>query len=549
MVTAVRESVADGMCVHFAFTHNRSHAAAFELARVMRGRRSVDLVGTGLLDFAIVLAAADVLRNVGGAFAGTTYPAPAPSPSIQRVAARAGSDPHWTNLTVTLRLMAAALGLPAIPTRSLAGTSLADGPGRAVVENPFGPEPIHLLAPLHPDVAFVHVPVADTSGNALVEGPFGEELWGAWAARRVVVTAEKVVSPTELRAIGPGPGLPGDRVDVVVEAPFGAHPQAQYVWNSRSPVIAYAEDYAFRRQLRHADRDPGTMRAWLQEWIFDHDQPGYLAKLGRARLDRLRYEATDEFVPRADPSPSTPPSRQEFAATVALRTIGERLRLGGYTSLFAGIGLSHLAAWAAQRLADPGNGPRLVAETGLSDFVPVPGDPYLFNYPNTRGAAIHDGFLRMLGAVPGRADRPPLTVLAAAQVDKSGAVNSSLGTDGEFIVGSGGANDLGNRDAEILLVMPMSPGRTPEHVDFVTTRPRRLLGFASDVGLLEPVEGELTLTKVMAEPGGEGERIEQARARCGWQLRVARRVHRIDPPRPSELEVLRSFDPARDLLA
>jgi acyl CoA:acetate/3-ketoacid CoA transferase alpha subunit len=156
LAEAVRRYIEPGMSVHFAFTHNRSHAAAYELARQQRGGRSLELMGTGLLDYAIVLAAAGALRSGISAFAGMTYPAPAPSPSVRELAQAPGSDPHWTNLTVTLRLLAGALGLDAIPVRSLAGTDLERGPDRARVPNPFGEGELLLAAPLRPDVAFVH---------------------------------------------------------------------------------------------------------------------------------------------------------------------------------------------------------------------------------------------------------------------------------------------------------------------------------------------------------------------------------------------------------
>jgi acyl CoA:acetate/3-ketoacid CoA transferase beta subunit len=417
------------------------------------------------------------------------------------------------------------------------------------VTNPFGGEPIRLLSPIRPDVAFVHAPIADTDGNVRVEGPFGEELWGAWGAEHVVVTAERVVGPAELRALGPGPGLPGDRVDAVVELPFGAHPQAQYVWDSRIGVSPYSEDYAFHRELRLADRDTSAMARWLDAWVFDVDHGGYLDRLGTERLDTLRREATDAFLPaRPDEAYVPETTRQEIAAAVALRSIEQRLRGARSATLFAGIGLSHLAAWAAVgRMAGP-DAPQLIAETGMSGLTPVPGDPYLFNYPNTRSSVVHDGFLRMLGTVGTRGDRPCLAVLSAGQVDRSGAMNSSRDDTGEFIVGSGGANDLGGSSADILVVMPMTPARTPEQVNFVTTRPRRLVGVATDVGLLEPVDGQLVLTGVVARPGEESDSVAEARRRCGWNLQVPRTVERIDPPSPDELAVLRSFDPARELL-
>ena len=58
LAEAVRASVAPGDTVLFSFTHNRSHAAAFEVARQFRDQRCLTLVATGLLEYASILVAA-----------------------------------------------------------------------------------------------------------------------------------------------------------------------------------------------------------------------------------------------------------------------------------------------------------------------------------------------------------------------------------------------------------------------------------------------------------------------------------------------------------
>ena len=289
---AVAAHVRPGDLLCFAFTHNRSHAAAFEVARRFRDRRSLALVATGLLDYASILVAAGAVGRLESAFAGNTYPAPAPARVLQQAFAEgADCDPDWTNLTMTLRLMAGAMGWPFVPVESLLGSDLWRETGRALVEDPFTGKAQAVIPPLVPDVAFLHVPIADTAGNAVVHGPDAEEGWAAFAARKVVVTAERVVTPEELRALGPRQGLPGHLTSAVVEAPFGAHPQGQFVWSAEEVVPSYAEDYAFRLQLRSLSRDPAALRDWVEDWIFGSDHRGYLARLGEARLEALRARA------------------------------------------------------------------------------------------------------------------------------------------------------------------------------------------------------------------------------------------------------------------
>lgn len=549
LADAVRENVHAGDTMHFVFTHNRSHAAVWEVARQFRDRNSLRLVATGLLEYASVLCAAGVVSSLESAFAGNTYPAPSPSRVlIQHFDKDRDSDPNWTNLTMTLRLMAGALGWPFVPTASLAGSDLAQGPNRMRIDNPFGKGAAMLLAPLCPDVAFVHAALADTDGNAVIYGPDAEELWGAYASRRVIVTAERIVSPDELRALGPRPGLPGHCVTAVVEAPFGAHPQAQFVWNEEDGVAPYAEDYAMRQQMRSLSRDANAMRAWVEEWVFKHDHATYLAQVGKERLAQLH----DMTPPTAAPASFDNVTAEERAAVVAMREAIAAATAGTHDLFFAGIGVSHLAAWAAEACCrEKGIAAQLVAETGMVGFRPFKGDPYLFNYPNAKSSLLHSSFFRMLGALAGPRAERVLVFLAAAQLDRHGSINSSRASNGQLIVGSGGANDLVNGGGDCLVVMPLRAGRLVDRLPFVTSPARRLRGVATDRGWLAPARagGDLQIAAVMTEEGNESEAVREIQALCDWPIAASSTLQRIDPPSAAELAAVRAFDPARVLLS
>lgn len=549
LADAVREHVHANDTIHFVFSHNRSHAAVWEVARQFRDRHSLRLVATGLLEYASVLVAAGVVSSLESAFAGNTYPSPSPSRIlISHFEKDAQSDPNWTNLTMTLRLMAGALGWPFVPTASLAGSDLEKGAARVQIDNPFGEGKAMLLAPLCPDVAFVHAALADTDGNAVIYGPDAEELWGAYAARRVIVTAERVVSPEQLRALGPRPGLPGHCVSAVVEAPFGAHPQAQFVWNAQDRVEAYAEDYAMRQTMRALSRDATAMRAWVEEWVFGLDHAGYLAKVGHQRLEQLH----DMTPPKAAEATFDRVTAEELAAVVAMREAIAAATSGSHDVFFAGIGVSHLAAWAAEASCrEQGVAVNLVAETGMYGFRPYKGDPYLFNYPNARSSLMHSSFFRMLGALAGPRAERVLVLLAAAQLDRHGSINSSQAANGQLIVGSGGANDLVNGGGDCIVVMPLRAGRLVERLPFVTSPARRLRGVATDRGWLAPATagGDLQIVAVFAQKGGEAEAAREIQAMCDWPIEIAATLQRLDPPSPAELSALRAFDPARVLLS
>lgn len=548
---AVERSVKSGDQIIFSFSHNRPHAAVFEVARQFRDTHSLELVGTGLIEYASVLYSAGAVRRMQSAFLGNSYPSPAPA----RVLAEAVSDerehdPHWTNLTMTLRLMAGALGWPFVPVRSLTGSDLGVGEGRAVVVDPFGKGVVQVVSALVPDVAFVHGVVADTNGNTVVYGPDGEDLWGAWAAHKVIVTAERVISPEEFRRLGHRPGLPGHRVVSVSEVPYGAHPQAVFVWNDDG-VRPYAEDYQMRAELRRLSRDPAAMRAWVEEWVFQGSHETYLARLGLERLEALHAAAVEQAPAKSTTPVELPASREEWAAVLAMREAVTRVEDGSHELLFAGIGLSHIAAWAAEDLCrQKGLSAMLVAETGLYGFRPVKGDPYLFNPPNTRSSLFHSDFIRMLGVLGGQRAERCLVLLGAGQIDREGNINSSMSDDGGFIVGSGGANDLVSGNSDYLVVMLAGNGRLVERLPFITSPVGRLIAVATDLGLLElsPETGDLEISAIMAAPDRFDETVARLVAVCGWPVVVRKELRRIEPPTPEELTLLRSFDPERKLL-
>lgn len=548
---AVRATVNPGDTLVFAFTHNRSHAAAFEVARQFRDKRCLNLVATGLLEYATILQSAGVISKLESAFAGATYPAPAPSRELQTAfAEQPGSDPDWTNLTMTLRLMAGAMGWPFIPTNSLAGSGLWRDQNRAVIVDPFSGKSMPVIAALNPDVAFLHAAVADTEGNVIIHGPDAEEGWSVLAAKRVVVTADRVVSPEEFRAIGPRNGIPGSVVTHVVLAPFGAHPQGQFVWSAEEGVASYAEDYDFRLMLRGLSREPMKLRAWVEDWVFGTTHDSYLARLGLDRLGELRDAAINPRI-AAPADPKLEASPEERAAVLAMRIAEREVKAGRAETLFAGIGLAHLAAWAAEtRCRADGVATALIAETGMIGFRPMLGDPYLFNRPNAASSLFHSSFLRTLGVFAGANAKACLAMLAAGQIDAKGNINSSRTAKGQLIVGSGGANDLAVGNSSVLVVMPLKVGRMAQELPFVTSPIRQLTGVATDLGLLtRNEEGRLQIASVMCDHDRMRETIDSIIVNAGFAVPGAGDVTCEPPPSPEELALIRSFDPSRAILA
>src|SRR5262249_1734113 len=184
------------------------------------------------------------------------------------------------------RLEAAARGLPAIVTRSIAASSMEANDGYARVDSPFGA--VGLLAPLQPDVALLHAPVADRAGNVALQPPLLEGVWGALAAKRgAIVTVEKIVD--DLRPWSHLVRIPAHRVLAIVETPMGAHPGGLYAGDL--PVDGYGEDYDFWVAARAATRSD-DYDDWIRHWILEVDsQEEWLARVGAERVATLRSRA------------------------------------------------------------------------------------------------------------------------------------------------------------------------------------------------------------------------------------------------------------------
>jgi glutaconate CoA-transferase subunit A len=126
------------------------------------------------------------------------------------------------------RLRAAAAGLAFMPTRAAIGSELLDRAHVATVVDPYTGAELLALPPLHPDVAIIHAWRADEHGNVQFPWP-RDHLWDvdvllARAARRTIVTVERIVAAPEIVATAAHTVLHPFDVDVLVEVPGGAAP-------------------------------------------------------------------------------------------------------------------------------------------------------------------------------------------------------------------------------------------------------------------------------------------------------------------------------------
>ncbi|GAC1470682.1 MAG: CoA transferase subunit A [Chloroflexota bacterium] len=199
-----------------------------------------------------------------------------------------------SNFSISLALLAGAMGVPYLPTHSLLGTDILRKNTSFRLElSPFSGEPLVLVPAIVPDVAILHVQRADERGHAHAWGNLGVSKEALLGARRTIVIAEEIV-PYEVitsdpnRILGPAPN-----VVAVVHEPGGAHP---------APVQGYYNrDHEVFHQYHDQTRTSEGWKAWLQEWVLDvPDRAAYLQKLGTERWHSLavqvhRYAAPVDY--------------------------------------------------------------------------------------------------------------------------------------------------------------------------------------------------------------------------------------------------------------
>ena len=547
---AVAHHVRPGDTVQVLCGHSRWTAAAREMARQhWGGDAGFTLVMLSLSSLGALFFRGKMVRRVITTYSGDTFPTYTPNPIFQEAYGSGAVDvEHWSILTFTQRLEAAARGLPAMVTGSLQGSSMASNHDFTVADTSFGP--VGLLAPLAPDVTLVHGAVADREGNVVLSEPLLEGAWGAWAARRgVVATVERVVE--SLDGLGHRVKIPAHRVLAVVEAPFGAHPGGLYA--PQTPVASYGEDIPFWSEARTATRQ--DFDGWARHWVLEpatHD--GYLERLGRERLDWLSSRTDPEsWRQDAEDHPvdaTTAPSKWEHAAAYGARELEAVAKAHDADAVLAGAGVANLAAWVAvARARAGGSAIRLTAELGLWGYTPTPADPYIFNHRVFPGSPLLADASTVLGMVVGGPGTCTIACLGAAQVDREGNLNSTLIPGGPFLVGSGGANDVASRAAACVVVALARPDRMVERVGFVTSPGSRVTSVVTDLGVLRRLDGELRIAAVPSGPGPVDERVRAFVGGCGWDVAVATSVSELDPVTTDEVLALRRYDPERLFLA
>jgi glutaconate CoA-transferase, subunit B len=227
-------------------------------------------------------------------------------------------------------------------------------------------------------------------------------------------------------------------------------------------------------------------------------------------------------------------SADEMMAVAAAR----RLRDG--MVCFVGIGLPSLAANLARRTHAPGC--VLVYESGTIGAKPqrLPlsiGDGEL---AETADAVVTVPEMFGYWLQGGRID---VGFLGAAQIDRHGNLNSTVIGAYEHpsvrLPGGGGAPEIATGVSDVFVLLRHSPRAFVEQLDFKTSAGGRVRVVVTDLGVLEPRDGELTLVSVHPDSS-----VDEIRAATGWELAVDHDVRVTDPPTAEELSALRRLEAA-----
>jgi glutaconate CoA-transferase subunit A len=283
MRDAVAELVRNGDTVaNEGFTHLICFAAGHEIIRQRRRdltlcRLTPDVIYDQMIGAGV--ASKLVFSWMGNPGVGSLH-------AVRRRIERSDPEPleieEYSHFGMVCRYMAGASRLPFFPLRSYDQSDLPKANPRIVpIDSPYGDETIYAVPPLNPDVSIVHCQRADDEGNAQIWGLLGCQKEAAFAADRVIVVCEELVDQETIRRDPNRTVIPGLIVDAVVVEPKACHPSYAQGY--------YDRDNRFYREWDVIAREPETLQAWLDEWVYGlSTHAEYVEKLGAERWAGLQ---------------------------------------------------------------------------------------------------------------------------------------------------------------------------------------------------------------------------------------------------------------------
>lgn len=280
---AISEFVSDGDVVYAAgFTHLIPFAAGHEMIR--QGKKNLTLARATPDLIYDQMVAAGCAKKIIFSYMGN------PGVGSLRIVRKAIENgqlewEEYSHFGMITRLQAGASGLPFLPMNQTGAEDLEiANPLIKKIEDPYGGKDVVVVPALNPDVAIVHVQRADKNGNAHLWGIIGEQKEAAFAAKKVIVTAEEIVDESVIRSDPNRTMIPSIIVSAVCHVPFASHPSYSQGY--------YDRDNEFYLDWDKISESPELIKKYLDEWVYGvKDRNAYWKKLGAKTHQRLKVKA------------------------------------------------------------------------------------------------------------------------------------------------------------------------------------------------------------------------------------------------------------------
>ena len=282
---AVSKFVTDGDLVYAAgFTHLIPFAAGHEIIR--QGKKNLTLARATPDLIYDQMVAAGCAKKVIFSYMGNPGVG---SLRLVRAALERG-ELEWeeySHFGMITRLQAGASGLPFLPMKQTGASDLeAANPRIKRIPDPYGGPDLIAVPALNPDVAIVHVQRADKHGNAHLWGIIGEQKEAAFAAKKVIITAEEIVDESVIRSDPNRTMIPGIIVSAVCHVPFACHPSYAQGY--------YDRDNEFYLAWDKISESPDEVKKYLDEWVYGvKDRNEYWQKLGAQERLKVKPQMSE----------------------------------------------------------------------------------------------------------------------------------------------------------------------------------------------------------------------------------------------------------------
>jgi acyl CoA:acetate/3-ketoacid CoA transferase beta subunit len=277
----------------------------------------------------------------------------------------------------------------------------------------------------------------------------------------------------------------------------------------------------------------------------------YLNKLGEQKIATLKQKRIFEAAkPISNEYKATSVydgifTNEEIMIVAASREIVKHVLQNRHRIVMVGVGAPGKAVLMAyHQLRFQGYAIKLITGNGRYDYEPLKGE-----IATQGNAAIHTS--KMLtdtiisqGVFVAGGNSECLSVLGAGQIDKFGNINSTMSVNGEFLLGSGGANDAMNAQ-EVIIMLNQSKDRLAERLAYVTASGKQVTKVITNMGVFTKSIGRNELRLAACFPDVNllalKDKIKNIQDSCGWNLKLTEKVEELLPPSADEIELLRGI--------